>query len=191
MAKQHMLNGIDTERLKGAMDDIRKDSSIARFKFRARNEWVDGGHCRTTIQDFYGAKEERSHPKPFVLHADEPEVLLGKDQGPNATEAALYALASCLNTTFIYHAAAKGIKIDELEFDMEGDLDIRGFLGLSPEVRSGFQEIRVTARVRSDASEQQIKELCKLAQQRSPVFDIVTHETPVKVTLETPQRVPA
>jgi uncharacterized OsmC-like protein len=189
MPRHEALNGVDVGRLNDTLEDIRQDPSIARFQLRARNEWVDGAHCRTTIQEFWGANEERSHERPHVLEADEPDILLGQDQGPGAAEAALYALASCLNTTLIYHAAAKGIQIDELELELEGDIDLQGFLGLSPEVRNGFQEVRVTMRVKSEAPQKQIEELCELAQRRSPVFDIVTHATPVKVQLEAIQPV--
>jgi len=119
-----------------------------------------------------------------VLDTDEPEVLLGEDNGPNATEALLYALASCLNTTFMYHAAAHRVKIERLELELEGDLDLRGVAGLAQEVRNGFQEIRVRMHAEGDAPREELEQLCQLAQQRSPVFDMVTHATPVKVSCE-------
>ncbi len=180
-----MVNGVDVDALKSAMEVVRENAEAGNVRFRARNRWVYGAHCATTIQDFsMGGQEDTSRAIPFTLEADEPGVLLGFDNGPNATEMALAALASCLNATFIYNAAAKGIEIDELQIDMEGSLDLRGFLGLSDEVRNGYEVINVTFRVKSDASEDQIKELAELAQKRSPVFDIVTHETPVKVNVE-------
>jgi len=97
---------------------------------------------------------------------------------------ALAALASCLNATFMFNAAAQGIHIDELQIDLEGSLDLRGFLGISEDVRRGYETIQVTFRVKSDASEEKIKELVELAQKRSPVFDIVTNQTPVSVRVE-------
>ena len=121
-----------------------------------------------------------------MLDADEPEVLLGHDRGPNATEAALYALGSCLSATFMLYASNRGIKVRELEIDLEGALDVRGILGISDSLRNGFQTINVTFRVEADATPEQIAELVELAQQRSPVFDIVTHATPVYVTIAPP-----
>lgn len=185
MIETEMVNGIDVEALRSSMEIIREDETVGRFKFRARNRWVYGPHCATTIQDFsVGGEEDTSRAMPFVVEADEPAVLLGFDNGPNATELALAALASCLNATFMFNAAAKGIHIDELELSLEGNLDLRGFLGLSEDVRNGYEAVQVTFRVRADASESQIEELAQLAQKRSPVFDIVTHETPVSVRVE-------
>jgi uncharacterized OsmC-like protein len=184
--QQDIVNGIDVQRLTNTIDAIKTNPDLAKFRFRAHNWWVDGTHARTSIRNFYGAgKEDTSRGKAFVLDADEPAVLLGEDHGPNATEALLYALASCLNTTFIYHAAARGVKVDELEIDLEGELDLRGILGLSEQVRRGYKHIAVTFRVKSDAPRDQFAELCELAQKRSPVFDMVSNPTPVSVHLET------
>lgn len=185
MATHYMVNGVDVDRLNETIEKLRENPELARFEFRARHQWIDGAHARTEIQDFYGAgQEDTSRSEPFVLEADEPPVLLGTNEGANATEAALHALASCLSSTFIYHAAARGVPVDGLELELEGDLDIRGFLGLSHEVRRGFDEIRVTFHVQSDAPREEIEELTDLAQRRSPVFDIVTNPTPVQVVLD-------
>jgi uncharacterized OsmC-like protein len=173
-SKQKIVNGVNVDLLYGTIDTIKDKPELARFKLRAINEWIDGAHVRTTIKDFYGAgKEDKSRSKPFVLEGDEPAVLLGEDHGPNATEAALHALASCLNTTFVYYAAAQGIKLEELEFQLEGDLDLQGFLGIAPH------------KVKADAPKEKLEELCRLAQMRSPVFDIVTNSVPVSIKLET------
>jgi len=92
-----MTNGVDVEQLVGTVNAIKENPDLARFQFRARNEWIDGGHSHTTIQGFYGAgAEDRSRQQPFVLEGDEPPVLLGGNAGPNAVEAILHALASCL-----------------------------------------------------------------------------------------------
>ena len=124
---------------------------------------------------------------PFVLESDETEILMGTDKGPNATEALLHALASCLNTTFIYHASARGIKIDKLELSLEGTIDLRGMLGLEEGVRNGFHRIDVTIRIKSDAPPEKLKELCRLAEKHSPVFDIVTNPVPVELKIEIDQ----
>ena len=143
---------------------------------------MGGGHNRSTIQGFYGAgQEDTSRKSTFVMDNDEPDVLLGTDQGANPVEYVLHALAGCLTTSLVYHAAAKGIRIDAVESRLEGDLDLRGFLGMSDEVRNGYDNVRVTFRIKADASEEQLQELCKLAQKRSPVFDIVTNAVPVTV----------
>ena len=94
---------------------------------------------------------------------DEPPVLLGEDYGANAGEYALAALSSCLTTTLIYHAAAQGVVIDEVESTLSGDIDLQGYLGMSENVRNGYEKIKVTFKVKSDASKEKIRELVELA----------------------------
>ncbi len=183
--EQKVLNGVNVSELGKTIHTVKEAPELAKFRFRAHNKWINGGHAVTVIHDFYGAGKEDTHITKFEMAADEPEVMLGEDHGPNATEAALHALASCLNATFAYHAAALGVQIEKLEFELEGDLDVRGFLGVAEGVRNGFDNIRVVCKVKSDAPPEKLDELCALAQKRSPVFDIVTHGVPVSVKLET------
>lgn len=177
------LNGVDTTRLFATIDAIHGKPTIADFRFRADNHWINGALNRTSIGSFYGACETHVRDKPFVLDKDEHPVLLGGDAGPNPVEYVLAALAGCLTTSLVYHAAARGIRVDEVESRYEGDLDLHGFLGLDDHVRNGYQQIRVTFRVKADASDEEIAELVELARKRSPVFDIVSHPVPVKVEL--------
>lgn len=180
-----MINGVDVDRLFATIDAVGKDTSIADFRFRAENSWMRGGHNRSTIQGFWGAgQEDPSRTKPFVLDNDEPAVLLGEDHGANPVEYVLHALAGCLTTSLVYHAAARGIRIDEVSSMLEGQLDLRGFLGMDDTVRNGYEKVRVTFRVKGDATDEQLEELCRVAQRRSPVFDIVSNPVPVEVKLE-------
>lgn len=185
MATQVSLNGVNVDQLVGTVNAIKADPSLARFKFRATTEWVDGGHSRTTIQSFYGAgQEDASRSKPFELEGDEPPVLLGTNAGANAVEAVLHALASCLAVGFVYNAAAQGIKVEGLKFKLEGDIDLHGFLGLSDRVRPGYQNIRLSYRVKTDAPREKVIELCNYVQKTSPVLDIIRNPVPVTITLE-------
>jgi uncharacterized OsmC-like protein len=186
MTDKKIMNGVNLDQLFGTINQIKETPSLARFIFRAGNRWIDGGHNRTTIKDFYGAgQEDSSRTTPFVIDNDEPAVLLGRDNGANPTEFLLHALAGCLTTSLVYHAAAQGVEIEEVESQFEGDLDLRGFLGLSDRVRNGYENIRVTFKIKADAPEEKLQELCQLAQRRSPVFDIVSNPVPISVRLET------
>ncbi len=177
-----VMNGVDVERLGQTIQAIQKDSGLAKSQFRATNRWVNGGHNRSSIQGFYAAgQEDTSRTKPFVLDADEPPALLGQDKGANPVEFVLHALAACVTTSLVYHAAARGIKLESVESQLEGDLDLRGFLGLSDQVRRGYKEIRVKFNVKSDASPEQLEELTKF----SPVYDIVSSPVPVSIQVET------
>ena len=181
--KTKKINGLRVDELKACVADIEHDSSLARYQFRAVNKWVKGAQSESMIHNFSaGGKINNSRHRPHLIDADEPPSLLGHDKGANATEALLHALGACLNASFIYEASKAGIKIDELELDLRGDIDLRGFLDIDDTVRNGYERIFVTCKVKSDASEEQLRELCQAAQHRSPVFDIVSH--PVPVTIE-------
>ena len=178
------VNGVDVERLVATVNAIKDSPERARLQFRAHNEWSGGGHSGTSIQGFYGAgQEDISRGQPFILDGDEPPLLLGGNAGPNAVEAALHALASCLAVGFVYNAAALGITVESLSFDLEGDLDLRAFQGLCEEVRPGYEAIRLTYRVKSDAPREKIEALCDYVEKTSPVLDIVPNPVPVTVVL--------
>ena len=180
-----LINGVNVDQLVATVSAIKQNPDLARFQFRARNEWLEGGHSRTFIQGFYGAgQEDTSRTTPFVLEGDEPPVLLGENVAANAVEAVLHALASCLAVGFVYNAAAQGIKIDSLEFELEGDLDLHAFLGLSDQVRPGYENIRLSYRVKSDAPREKIVALCEYVQKTSPVLDIIRNPVPVSISLK-------
>jgi uncharacterized OsmC-like protein len=129
----------------------------------------------------FGYTTNGSHLKTFEWDADEPPILAGEDRGANPVEHLLNALAACLTTTLVYHAAIRGIKIDELESELEGDIDLRGFLGLTKEVRKGYENIRVNFKVKTDEENiEKLKALSKL----SPVFDVTSNGTKVDVQIE-------
>jgi uncharacterized OsmC-like protein len=181
MSTTHTINGIDVERLSGTIDHIVHDPALARFQFRAQNKWIDGGHNRSTIKEFYGAgQEDTSRTEPFVLDVDEPPVLLGENRGPNAGEYVLHALAACLTGTLVYHAAARGIALEGLECTIEGDADLQGFLGLDESVRPGFEKVRVAFKATGDFDDEQLAELASLTRY-SPVRDIVSNPVPVAI----------
>ena len=176
------VNGVDVDRLVATIDAVNADPALARFEFRARNQWADGSRSRTTIKGFYGVgQEDASRTEPFVIDIDEPPVLLGSNQAPNAGEYLLNALAGCLTGTVVYHAAARGIVLEGLECTVEGTLDAQGFLGLDDDVRRGFESIRVTLRASGDFDDDQLAELSGLTRY-SPVRDTISN--PVPVTIE-------
>jgi uncharacterized OsmC-like protein len=184
MTKQKGVNGVNVEQLLSTIELIKKQPEIARFKFRATNQWIDGTHNRATIRDFFGAGQEDASRYPTVFDLDEPPVLLGHNRGINPVEYLLVALSGCLTTSLIAHASVKGIEIRGVESRYEGDIDLRGFLGLSPEVKVGYEQIRVYFKIDADISEAQKEELVRMAQKYSPVFNTIANPTAVLVHLE-------
>jgi uncharacterized OsmC-like protein len=176
-----VVNGVDVTKFAETVLAIQNQPELADFKFRVNNQWRDGSQNRATVSGFYGTCEEISYPRPFVFDADEHPVLLGKGEAANPVEYLLTALSSCMTTSLAYHAAAQGIEIERIESNYEGDLDGQGFLDIDPKVRKGFREIRAQFKVKSEADREKLVELMK----KSPVFDIVTNPTPVKVSVVT------
>jgi len=180
--KSTTVNGVDVEQLFGNIDAIKNAPVLGKFRFRANNKWINGGHNQTTIKNFHGIQQEHDHADPFELDADEPPLLLGQDIGPNPVEYALTALAACVTTALVYHAAAKGIKLNSVEARLEGDIDLRGFLGISDDVRRGYENIRIYYKIDADVPDDQLEELVQMGTKYSPVFDTITN--PVNVTAQ-------
>jgi len=176
------MNGLPLDQMFETIAAIKAQPSLARFQFRARNAWIDGGENRSTIQDFYGAgREDDSRTMPFTFTNGEPPVLLGNNEGANPVEYLLHALAGCVTTTFVLHAAARGIRIEELSTELEGDIDLHGLLGLDDAVSPGYEQIRIRMRVKADCQDQEIDDLIAYAQAHSPVCNTVCRPVPVRV----------
>lgn len=177
-------NGVDVTALMGAIQAIDEKPTLAKFVFRSKNVWLDGGHNRSTIEGFYGLEGEQNREVTFNLDADEPTALLGFDRGANPVEYVLHALAACVTTTAVYHAAARGIRIDEIESRLEGSLDLRGLLAMPGATRNGYEQITVKMKIRGSAGIEELTDLIRFGQAHSPVFDIVSNGTKIDVQVE-------
>lgn len=176
------INGVDTTALFKTASAMRANPELTRFEYRAKNEWLGGDRSRTTIKEFSGAGAiHRRETAGFQAHAGEHQVLLGQDKAPNPIEWLLHSLVSCMTATLAYQGASRGIVIDAIESAVAGNIDLRGFLGLSDGVHTGYDGIRVNMRIKSEASPIVLKSLAK----RSPVFDIVARSVPINVTIST------
>ena len=180
-AKSNSVNGVDVDQINHVIESITADTSFGQFQFRARNRWVNGGLNRSQIKEFHaGGREDGTRSKPFTLDADEPQLVAGNDSAPNSMEYVLHALVSCMTGTLVYHAAVRDIAITSVSSHIEGDMDVRGLLGMADDVRKGFNHVRVTMRVDSDADAETLAELALY----SPVYDIVSKSLPVEFSLK-------
>ncbi len=184
MAEFRIVNGINVDQMFQTIELVKQTPELASFKFRAQNTWVDGTHNRATVKYFYGALQEDDSRETLVFEIDEPPVLCGQNLGANPVEYLLVALSGCLTTSLVAQAAAQGIALKKVLSRYKGDIDLRGFLGLSEEVPVGYQQIRVYFEIEADISEAQKEDLVKMAQKYSPVFSSITTATPVSVHLE-------
>ena len=180
--RQRTLNGLDTRQLVETVDALKAQPALARFQFRNHNRWVDGGENHSSIRDFYGAgREDDSRRATFEFVNGEPPVLLGHNEGANPVEFLLHALAGCVTTTLVLHATARGIRIESISTRMEGDLDLRGLLGLDDSVSPGYEQIRIEMDIRADCTDQELDDLLDYTQQHSPVCNTVCRPVPVVI----------
>ncbi|SOB75424.1 Uncharacterized OsmC-related protein [Marinobacter sp. LV10R510-11A] len=175
-------NGVDVEQLGQATQAITQAPNAGQFTFRARTNWTGALQSVTTIDGFDQAGEHVT-TRQFEIEGDEPEQILGQRAAPNAVELLLAALGSCLSVGYAANAAAMGIKLDHLRFDLEGDLDLRGFLGISQDVRPGYGSIRCVAHVDTDASEKELAELRRRVEATSPLVDNITNAVNLEIEL--------
>jgi uncharacterized OsmC-like protein len=177
-------NGVDTPTLLATIGVVADNPELAKFQFRANGTWLNGTHSRVTFADFHGAGAEHQHVADYSADADHPTVLTGQDQGPTPVEYLLAALSTCITAGIANIAAARGVTLKEVESSVEGDIDLRGILGLSDEVRNGYEGIRINFRIRGDASPEKLREVVEQSRARSAVFDVLTNGLPVAVTVD-------
>jgi len=175
------MNGVDTPTLFATINAVREQPELAKFTFRARNRWEEGTRSRNRAETFTGAGGDHAHEKPFELVADHPKPLVGGGQGPTPVEFLLYGIASCLTAGIANVAAARGVKLTEVESTVEGKMNMLGILGLSDEVRNGYEGIKVRFKIKGDAPEEKLREIVKQSQARSAVYDVLTNGTAVDV----------
>jgi uncharacterized OsmC-like protein len=186
-APRPALNGVDTPNLLATINFVGGQPELAKFQFRATNQWIDGTHSRTSIHGFYGAGGEQQHVRTFQADGDHPVVLVGADNGPTPVEWLLHALATCLTAGIGNIAATRGVKLTKVQSSIEGDINLLGIFGLSDDVRNGFQNISIMFEIEGDAPREKLNEIVEQSRARSAVFDVLTNGVPVKVGVKSVQ----
>lgn len=129
--------------------------------------------------------EERTHERSFHFDADHPAILVGGDNAPTPVEQLLHALAACLTAGLANIAAARGVRLTEVQSVVSGDIDLNGILGLDPQVRNGYENIAVRFTVKGDAPAEKLREIVEQSRARSAVFDVITNQVPVTIEVAT------
>ena len=176
-------NGVNTEALLGAREAFAQAPEAAAFTFRSKCRWISGTESSNEINGYFGLGQEHSRPESFTINSDHPVVFAARDTAPTPPEIVLSALASCLAGGVASVAQHRGIQLNSVVAHVEGDVDVRGILGMDPDLRNGFGAVRVRFEVDADASEDDIRALVAQSQKRSAVFDILTNPTNVHVDL--------
>jgi uncharacterized OsmC-like protein len=175
-------NGLNLEQMVQTIGAIEQNPGIAQFEFRASNQWISGGENRSTIKGFFGAcVEDESREVAFEYTNGEPPVLLGNNEGANPVEYLLHALAGCVTTTTVLHAAARGITVHKLSTALKGNIDLQGLLGMDDSVPVGYESIQIKMDIEADCSEEELEDLVGFARDHSPVCNTVCKPVPVIV----------
>jgi uncharacterized OsmC-like protein len=176
---------VNTPVLLATVNAVRETPALAKFQFRASSKWVDGTCSESKVESFSGAGAEHIHQTEFRYTADHPAVLVGKDRGPTPVEFLLHGLAMCITAGVGNIAAVRGVTLTSVESRVEGDIDLRGILGLSDQVRNGYDRIRISFDIAGDAPPEKLREIVEQSRARSAVFDVLAHGVPIEMTVNT------
>ena len=182
-AERGPRNGVDTPTLFATLEAVKGQPELAKFQFRATNRWIRGTNSRSRIEPFKGAGGVHAHKGVHEYDADHPAVLVGGDQAPTPVEFLLHAIAACITSGIANIAAARGVTLTEVSSTVEGDIDLLGILGLSDQVRNGYQKIRVSFDIKGDAPPEKLQEIVEQSRARSAVFDVLTNGVPVSLSV--------
>jgi uncharacterized OsmC-like protein len=182
--EKRAMNGVDVPTLFATINAVGEQPELAKFQFRASNEWLRGTHSRSRIESFRGAGAEHEQAGDFAYDGDHPPVLCGKGNAPTPVEFLLHAIAGCITAGIGNIASARGIELESVECKVEGDLDVRGLLGLSDDVRNGYRAIRLSYKVKGDADADTLRKVVAQSQARSAVYDVLTNGVPVSIEVD-------
>ncbi|MDE0163208.1 MAG: OsmC family protein [Acidimicrobiaceae bacterium] len=181
MTSANVDNGVNVEHLLGARNALTEAREAAQFTWKATNEWLNGTHSRSSVDSYHGLGEEHQHRSTFTLEADHPLVFGAEDNAATPVELVLAGLASCLTAGVAAVAQNREIQLRSVRATLEGSMDILGILGGDPDVRNGFNDVKVSYEIDADATGDEIRALVAQSQKRSAVYDIITNPTNVTV----------
>ena len=174
-------NGVNVGALLEAREALSQAPEAAQFQWRATCEWVNGTHSHSEVNSFFGLGGEQGHHTTFEYDADHPELFASEDKGATPVEYVLVGLASCLTAGIASVAQNRQIQLRSVKATLSGAMDVQGILGIDPEVRNGFSDVKVHFDIDADATQEEIEALVAQSQKRSAVFDVVTNPTNVTV----------
>jgi uncharacterized OsmC-like protein len=179
---KNRVNGLDLDALGEVVDAIEQDKSKAIVGFDVTTRWTGQTRSETTVDGFTMAGERITRSHKIV--ADEPGELLGADSAPNPQELLMAAFNACITVGYVAGAALKGITLDSLEIKTRGELDLRGFLGLSEEVAPGYESIAYNVTIKGDGTPAQFAEIHETVMKTSPNYFNISRPIRVHGTLQ-------
>lgn len=176
-----LINGIDTDGIKELVRTIKQDHTRGLADFRVATQWQHGMHSETSVTSWsLGGK---NLPHTFTIGIDEPRELCGQDQFANPQEYLLAAMNACMLNTFVAVCSLQGVELESLAFESEGQLDLRGFLGIDTSVKPGYDEIRYTIRVKGNGTPEQYRKAHEAMIATSPNYFNMANGIPLRAEL--------
>jgi uncharacterized OsmC-like protein len=178
--RNNRFNRVNTQILNTVFESMRNHPEMAKATFYVKSEWNGGFSVTSSSKEFHIGGQNIERNTEYKAQYDFPNQLSGEGRGPTVCKGCMGSLAACLTQTIVAHATFRGIHIDSIDIDVEGDVDLRGFTGISNDVRPGAQQFRVNMNIKSsNASKEQINELYEIGKRFSPAFDTLTNGTSV------------
>ena len=174
------INGVPCDKMFGAIAKMRDNGELAQFRFSAKNDWVEGTASQSTIYEWYGIGADQKHVQEFAFKADHPT--LGHGHGPTPQEYVLHALAACITAGIVIGAAARKITLHKVSSRVGADIDVRGVLGIDPDVRKGFSHVGIEFEIDGDCNADQKDMLVAAGTKYSAVFDMLANPTEVELS---------
>lgn len=173
------VNGVPCDKMFGAIAKVRENGELAQFRFSAKNEWIEGTASRSSIHEWHGMGGDHVHVEEFTYTADHPT--LGHGHGPTPQEYVLHALTACITAGVVTGAAARNIQLNSVTSEVSADIDVRGVLGVDPDIRKGFSNVSITFHVDADCDDEQKDALVAAGAKYSAVFDMLANPTEIDI----------
>jgi uncharacterized OsmC-like protein len=186
MSEQVFKNGVNVTQLSNTIDQINYNPEVATYSFRTTSKWLTGTRSEAIVDEYYGAlkTETPREREPMVFDMDETPDFLGEGRGASPEEVLLVALSGCFTKTLVTEAASRDISIQGLEARCEGQMDLRGTLGIAEGVSPGYQSIHLSLKIDAEIGDDRKEELVDFAKKHSVVYNSINKSVPINVELQ-------
>jgi uncharacterized OsmC-like protein len=176
-----VINGINVDDLLALIDGVRRDAAKGRTNWRVSTTWQGQTRSRAQVEGFEISGERV--PRRFSIDIDEPFELGGTNRFANPQEHLLAALNACMMVGYVAQCAVRGITLENLEIQTDGEIDLRGFLGIDPAVPPGYENLSYIVRIKGSGTKEQFAEVHEAVMATSPNFYNVSRPVALKPTL--------
>ena len=180
--KSSAVNGIDVDALRGVVEEVTKDPSKGIVEFKVKTDWKGQTRSETSVESYRLAGDEIK--RRFTIRTDEPLELLGENTAANPQELLMAALNACITVGYVAGAAVNGITLSKLSIETSGSLDLRGFLGIDPHVKPGYESLRYVVRIAGDGTPEQFRDIHEKVIKTSPNYFNVSKPVRLDATLQ-------